>query len=130
MVYKIKSGDSIYLPMAPAQWLDNSFKRVNCMLVLMSCGGGMGGSSWYEFIKPTDFNDGLIEVEGIHGDKFFLNTDFIVKVSWCDFIMVDYYTTNPNFGEHSKTLEFVVDEGMNINLSTDIELLDKYTIKL
>lgn len=129
MVRKLK-GENIYFPMGPAEWLEGTFKRVSCMVVKMSCGGGMGGSSWYEIIKPTSLEFEFNNVETVHGESIILNGRYIVKVEFMDYVYVEYVTSNPNFGSGKKVLEFIVNEGVNIDLIDDYKPLDDYTIRL
>lgn len=63
--------------------------------VRMTCGGGVGGSSWYEYIhsdydsEPIDLqSESPIYVTNYLGEEIMLNPKFIVKVSHISIVKV------------------------------------------
>lgn len=72
-----------YLPNTPSHFVGKvDIKKVK--KVKMTCGGGMGGSCWYEYIlcdtMPEDLSYGLIDVVNYKGEKITINTMYIVKI--------------------------------------------------
>ena len=55
----------------------------NMLKIRMSCGGGIGGSSWYEYIHDTDELEGEtpVWVTNYHGERVKLNPKFMVKIT-------------------------------------------------
>jgi hypothetical protein len=49
----------------------------------MSCGGGLGGSSWHEYIRDTDKLEGEtpVWVTNYLGERIKLNPKFMVKIT-------------------------------------------------
>ena len=72
----------IYLPNTPSKFVGDA-KIFKVKKVKMTCGGGVGGSSWYEYIVdfPELFGGGMLNVTNYKGEKMILNTRYIVKVS-------------------------------------------------
>lgn len=73
-----------YLPNTPSYFVGKvDIKRVK--KVKMTCGGGMGGNCWYEYIlcdtMPEDLNYGLINVVNYKGEKITINTMHVVKIT-------------------------------------------------
>ena len=91
-------GNKIYLTKTPAQIIDSKIELV--LRIKMSCGGGMGGSSWYETVKPTKLTPhSLIEVETVDGETKLINTDFVVSAVEKKLITVTEVHQNTNFKE-------------------------------
>lgn len=87
----------IGLPNTPSCFVGKE-KIIKAQKVLMTCGGGMGGTQWNEYI--VDFpdyltpNDTLIDVTNYLGEKIKLNVAYIVKVS--DTQIVSFTTDSKN----------------------------------
>ena len=91
-------SNNIYLTKTPAEFVDSKIENV--LRIKMSCGGGMGGSSWYETVKPTQLNpNDLIEVETIQGETKLINTSFVVSATLKQLITVTEIHQNTNFKE-------------------------------
>ena len=70
-------------PMTPSEWIGDAI-YTPVSRIKMSCGGGMGGSSWYETVERididnVDLNKPLI-VTTIDGNKKMLNPRYIVLI--------------------------------------------------
>ena len=53
--------------------------------ILMSCGGGMGGSKWYEYATEIEMDGGFIYAECLDGQSKTLSKNFIVSITPVDF---------------------------------------------
>ena len=65
-------------PCSPSKLIKREF--FECYKVSMSCGGGIGGSQWYEYVK-SDIPLGeekIVEVKNIFGDTIRINTRYAV----------------------------------------------------
>ena len=100
-------------PMTPSKWVGKPKTRKITRL-LMTCGGGMGGSRWYEYVEHFQFEsidpDGVVIVDRIDGKNVWVNPKYIVQAE--DFVLVeaDYDTTNPNYGQGKMKVKFLVEE--------------------
>lgn len=69
----------IYAPCTPANLVKREISE--CYKVKMTCGGGMGGSVWDEYLKldlPLG-NTGIVIMNNIFGEKLRINTAYAVK---------------------------------------------------
>lgn len=69
----------IKVPCSPSNLIKREFSE--CYKVRMSCGGGMGGSQWNEYVK-SDIPLGeekIVEVKNIFGDTIRINTRYAVR---------------------------------------------------
>ena len=69
----------IQAPCSPSKLIKREFSE--CYKVSMSCGGGFGGSQWYEYVK-SDIPLGeekIVEVKNIFGDTIRINTRYAVS---------------------------------------------------
>ena len=91
----------IYLPNTPSYFVGEvDIRRVK--KVKMTCGGGMGGSCWYEYIlcdtMPENLSYGLINVVNYRGEKITLNTSYIVKIEGKQVANIITNSQNPTYG--------------------------------
>lgn len=77
----------VYKPFTPSEYVDSNYYKV--ISIKMSCGGGMGGASWYEYIKadtPQKMKEiysaitkgGIIKVVDYLGNTKYINTNYVV----------------------------------------------------
>ena len=77
----------VYQPFSPSEYIDSNYYKV--ISIKMSCGGGMGGSGWYEHIKADTpqkmkeiysaiTNGGMMRVVDYLGNTKYINTNYIV----------------------------------------------------
>ena len=69
--------------------------------ILMSCGGGMGGSKWYEEVTDIDMEGDFIDVITIDGQNKLLGKQYVVKI-----IDVDFHGQVLEAEDGTKTLEW------------------------
>ena len=111
-----------YLPNTPSYFVGKvDIKRVK--KVKMTCGGGMGGCSWYEYIlcdtMPEDLSYGLINVVNYKGEKITLNTSYIVKIEEKEVANIVTNSQNPY---HSGVKKFFYESPCG----EEVELCNKY----
>ena len=117
MNIKTLKGDTIYLTKSPAKMVD--FDILNVLRIKMTCGGGMGGSSWYETVisdvelKPNS----LVEIETIEGETKLINTDYVVEAVEKQLVRVTEVHQNSNFKDTmGKELDYYYLLPMNVNV--------------
>ena len=53
--------------------------------ILMSCGGGMAGSKWYEYASDIDMDGEYVDIIGFDGQSKLLGKQWVVKIIDVDF---------------------------------------------
>ena len=88
----------MYLPNTPSYFIGGA-KIFKVKKVKMTCGGGMGGSVWNEYIIdfPENIDTGHIKVTNYKGEKMQLNTRYIVKVTDSQVVGITTDSQNSNF---------------------------------
>lgn len=86
------------LPISTAKWISEPrYKKIS--RIRMSCGGGLGGAQWFEYVYRIgyeDLNKKFIKVERIDGKEISINTSNVVDIE--DFTLVEaQYYNNGNF---------------------------------
>ena len=78
----------------------------NMLKIRMSCGGGLGGSSWYEYIHDTNELEGEtpVWVTNYRGEKVKLNPKFMVKITPISIVKVTEDITEWKFYGGTKPL--------------------------
>ncbi|RAP49228.1 MAG: hypothetical protein BZ138_08100 [Methanosphaera sp. rholeuAM270] len=91
---KVLEGNKIGYPTSPSLWTGEP-EYVEIMVFTVSCGGGMGGSKWYEYVLREEINPNTLqEFTTIEGDKILINTSNVVKVSYYTLVRARYKTIN------------------------------------
>lgn len=122
----------MYLPNTPSRFVGNA-KVIKVQKVRMTCGGGMGGASWYEYVVdfPETPRHDLVKVTNYKGEKMTLNTAYVVKVEDSQIVAITTDSKNPTFyGMKSFYYETPCDD--NVILCAEYgpnELYDRYGIK-
>ena len=85
-IKKFKNGNkTIGKPMTPSIWVSKKPELIPITDIHMSCGGGMGGSSWHEYVKRIELDDlfanECIKVETYEGEEKILNKSYIVRAN-------------------------------------------------
>lgn len=106
------------VPNTPSEWVGKPQYK-NYLELLMTCGGGMGGSKWYEYIEEnnTDLTQcpDMIYVTTIEGKHIFINTRFIVKAQEVRVMTVTCNSNNPYNGGKI-TEHWIVPDGVTVKL--------------
>ena len=120
----------MYLPNTPSRFVGKA-RVIKVKKVKMTCGGGMGGSVWDEYVVdyPERVGQGLIEVTDYRGKQMSLNTRYIVKVTDSQIVVITTDSQNSNFyGKKSFYYETPCDN--NVVLCNEFGGNDKDNIKL
>ena len=125
MEIKTLKGNRIYLTKTPANIIDSKIENV--LRIKMSCGGGIGGSKWYETVKPTDIiPNSLITVETIEGETKLINTNFIVEAVEKQLVIVTEVHQNSNFKETmGKKIDYYYLAPINVKIIINNKYFDK-----
>ena len=88
----------MYLPNTPSKFIGKA-KVIKTKKIKMTCGGGMGGSVWDEYITdlPENIEHGLIKVTNYKGEKMTLNTSYIVKIVDSQIVVITTDSQNPTY---------------------------------
>jgi len=103
------------LPKTPARW-DGDPVFTPITRITMTCGGGMGGSRWYEYVKRMPHSDmtGLKTVLDVDGKEKTVNTAYVVEME--DFTLVNcfYISNNSNFQKGMWVFSMLVEDGTTV----------------
>lgn len=94
---EVKDG-KIYYPLTPCSWVGKP-KVSKVLDITMSCGGGMGGCKWHEYVEDDSVKEGISNYKSIDGKVVCLNSRWIVKAEHRYIVRVTYVHNNGNFGE-------------------------------
>jgi len=117
---KIYEADTFKAPISPSRWVSKAPACQEVTEITMSCGGGMGGSRWNEYVERTALEvlareTGCITVRRYTGEKVILNTRFIVMARQLTIASMVLDSTNPYFpGLH--TYRVLVNDGHELKL--------------
>jgi hypothetical protein len=96
--YKILEDNVLTLPGSPAEWC-YAPDLFPITVITMSCGGGMGGAQWKEYVSRIQTKDltadqMLTVTDAVSDKEFVINTRYVVKIE--NFLMVEanYRSTN------------------------------------
>lgn len=80
---KTLKSDSLGLPFTPSHWVGTP-EYIPVTRIRMTCGGGVGGSSWYEYVNRIMIDDVIdskfIKVTDYTGNEITINTNYIVEM--------------------------------------------------
>lgn len=123
-------------PFMPSNWgktMDDKSPKEECISVsevakiTMTCGGGMGGAQWCEYIPKSQVKNlpeqGFITVIDIDGNEKILSVRYIVKVEFFTMYNLQFFSAHENhYGLNNR--RFLVSLS---NKRPQIQLLDLYT---
>ena len=109
-------------PMSPAYWVSGvSYREIT--RIKMTCGGGMGGSVWYEYVNRiplkdlASFDKMCMTVRRWDGKEILLNRSYMVKAEQFTIASAVLRSQNSNFPLGDYTYCFLVEDGHKITLS-------------
>jgi len=95
---KFFDGDIVKYPLTPCKWVgEPRYKTV--LRLTVTCGGGLGGSRWFEYTTSQRAYEGLHTYRLVNGKEVQLNSMYIVKAERFYLMRVPYIHTNTNFPE-------------------------------
>lgn len=112
---KVREGNvEMRYPMTPSKWLDTEPTYTDVLRVRMSCGGGIGGAQWYEYLCGVTFEDLIcaerfIRMKNIDGKEMMVNVNNIVEARPFKIASARLYSKNPNFTKGEYTVRYLLD---------------------
>lgn len=78
--FEVLKDLKINKPKSPSAWVGEP-KYLPITRLKMSCGGGMGGSNWYEYVYRLEKipSNTMLNVKRYDGKSFFVNTAYVVN---------------------------------------------------
>lgn len=104
-------------------------KRIKAYEIVMSCGGGMGGSYWVEYIIDNDStfpSEQIIKVKNVLGEDVILNTRFVVKATPIDVLIIEHDTTDFTNYHSKKCNESHSIYYVSVHPNQECEITDSY----
>ena len=124
---KVHYGNvTIGFPMTPSRWLDSKPRYTDVLRVRMSCGGGIGGAQWFEFLCGVTQKD-LISAErfitttNIDGEELLLNVYNIVEARPFKIATARFHSDNHNFTVGDYTARYLLDPKATAKLVSKYE---------
>lgn len=107
----------IFLPMTPSSWV-GSPEYIRITRMRMTCGGGMGGAQWTEYIRRvSDIKSNEIQkFETFDGRQVLINSSFMVKADNCTLVKVMIDSKNPSYPVGIHTYYYLVEDGARVEL--------------
>lgn len=109
-------------PMTPGRWITkaNDVQYFSITRLDVSCGGGMGGSRWYEYIQRIPLEE-LVAKERIivttwDGERKLINMNNVVKAEEYTIVSAVYHSDNPNFPVGDYLVARLIPDGAKIQL--------------
>ena len=101
-------------PMTPGRWLDTEPKLIDVVRVRLSCGGGVGGSQWFEYLVNTTLDDiakadRFMRVKNMDGKQVLVNVNFIVDAKPYKIAVARYHSDNPNYTKGDYFVRYLLD---------------------
>ena len=125
--YRLLEDNVLSLPGSPAEWNGKPILRP-ITVITMTCGGGMGGSYWKEYVLQTKLKfpmgEMLYLIDATTGKEFTVNPRYVVKAE--NFILVEahYSTTNDFLKERDRGIV----RAMLQDYETEVFLKDNHGI--
>lgn len=78
--FEVLKDLKINKPKSPSAWVGEP-KYLPITRLKMSCGGGIGGSSWYEYVYRLEKipSNTMLNIKRYDGKNFSVNTAYVVK---------------------------------------------------
>ena len=123
--------DSVYkksfigFPMTPGRWVSKEAEYVPVTRLCMSCGGGIGGSRWYEYVNRIPLDE-LAEkktavVTTWMGKRKLINMSDVVEAEEFTIAKAVYNSMNPNFAKGEYLVARLVEDGNRVVLKNEFQ---------
>lgn len=116
---------ALFLPKTPAHWLGDEPEYRKISRVEMTCGGGMGGCHWYEYINRGEMQDvtvggvKMLECTRWNGKKVTINPQYVVAIEDYTLLLATYYSRNPNYPTGEYTVKYLAQDWQTVELVND-----------
>ena len=118
---KIYTNGTVSRPMTPGQWA-SQMTYMPVTRLGISCGGGVGGSHWFEYVDTIDFSEfientePMIKVKTWNGKEMVINKNFIVDLENFEIAHAKYNSQNWNFEQGIYDCYYLVEPGHRLTL--------------
>lgn len=120
---KFTNRDTLGLPRTPSRWVgEPQYKPITS--ITMSCGGGMGGSKWHEYVERVEEipSNSIITLKrigghGTYAEDIKVNTSFIVSAEDLTLVTIHLDSDNPHFRRGLFEYKVLVRDGHKVRLS-------------
>lgn len=118
---KLYTESTLKRPMTPSSWVSKKMEYLPITRITMSCGGGIGGSKWYEYVERIpleDLADGNTPAvfRTWDGRDVLLNRAFMVKAEQYTIASAVLNSRNTNFTVGEWLFCYLVEDGHRITL--------------
>lgn len=110
-------------PMTPGYWVDDSPTYENVVRVRMTCGGGVGGAQWFEYmvgVALEDIADAKFFIfKDLNGKDVMINTSYIVEAKPFKIAKAVYHSDNHNFTKGNYVVRYLLDPNATAELVSE-----------
>ena len=120
----VYTNNYIGVPMTPGHWVSKSVEYTPITRLRMSCGGGIGGAQWFEYVNRVPLDE-LAEMKSAivttwNGKRKLINMNYVVEAEKFTIAIAVYDSMNPNFQKGEYLVARLLEDGSVVSLS------DKY----
>lgn len=116
----VYTKDTMGVPCTPGYWISDKVTYEPITMLRISCGGGIGGAQWCEYVKRISFedlcNNEKIIVETVDGEKIWINTRWVVEAHQYNIAKAVYHSDNKDSYTGDNEFCRLVEEGHTIKL--------------
>lgn len=118
---EIYKPDYLKKPMTPSEWV-GGVSYLPVTRLKMTCGGGLGGSLWYEYVQRVSLEifsivqSPFVTLRTWDNKEVFLNKSYIVKAEQFVIASAVLNSRNPNFPMGEYTYCYLVEDGHKLSL--------------
>ena len=122
---KIYRKSTAGVPRTPGKWVDTKPTYREMTRILMTCGGGMGGSSWYEVVERINLADlmqkSYVIAKDWEGKEKGLNLQYMVKAEQFTLASARFDNKNTNFKMGVYEYSWLIEDGETIKLIDEFQ---------
>lgn len=118
----VHTEDVLKRPMTPGKWVGRP-SYLEITRLHMTCGGGIGGSTWFEYISRINLMDlakdesNYLVTQRWNGSAVFINKAYVVSAEQFTIAYADYESLNPNYPAGTYTYYYLTEDGHKFTLS-------------
>lgn len=114
-----KESTVLALPMTPSRWT-GKIEYHPITKITVSCGGGIGGSRWDEYVDRIELRDisteKMLIVNTINGEERLINPHYIVTAENLTMASAVIDSQNPNFERGLHRYRYLCRDGVKLEL--------------
>ena len=117
----VYTNNCIGVPMTPGHWVSKSVEYMPITRLRMSCGGGIGGAQWFEYVNRVPLDE-LAEMKSAivttwNGKRKLINMNYVVEAEKFTIAKAVYDSMNPNFQKGEYLVARLLEDGSVVSLS-------------